>query len=91
MFPNVPVRISQIRTGLPITHAYALEPLFDAAGVDLMLWAHEHSYERMWPVYNRTVANREYYFYEHPAGLQRHPVALRRPAGARAHRDRVGS
>lgn len=24
-------------------------------GVDLMIWAHEHSYERMYPVYNRKV------------------------------------
>lgn len=48
---------SLIRTGLPITHAYALEKLFYTYGVDLMLWAHEHSYERMWPLYNRTVYN----------------------------------
>ena len=26
-------------------------------GVDIALWAHEHEYQRMWPVYNRTVYN----------------------------------
>lgn len=33
--------ILQIRTGLPITHAYCLEKLFYDQGVDLELWAHE--------------------------------------------------
>ncbi|CAL2046946.1 unnamed protein product [Caenorhabditis brenneri] len=48
---------SIIRTGLPLTHGYALEKLFFEYGVDVELWAHEHSYERLWPVYNRTVYN----------------------------------
>ncbi|TKR70323.1 hypothetical protein L596_022364 [Steinernema carpocapsae] len=48
---------SIIRTGLPMTHAYGLENLFYKYGVDLELWAHEHSYERMFPVFNRTVYN----------------------------------
>uniref|UniRef100_A0A915PRR4 Purple acid phosphatase n=1 Tax=Setaria digitata TaxID=48799 RepID=A0A915PRR4_9BILA len=48
---------SRIRSGLPITHAYGLEKLFYTYGVDLEIWAHEHSYERMWPLYNRTVYN----------------------------------
>ena len=25
--------------------------------MDVALWAHEHEYQRMWPVYNRTVYN----------------------------------
>ncbi|CAJ0582446.1 unnamed protein product, partial [Mesorhabditis spiculigera] len=48
---------SIIRTGLPGTHAYGLEKLFYNHGVDLAIWAHEHSYERMFPVYDRTVYN----------------------------------
>ncbi|XP_013383368.1 acid phosphatase type 7-like [Lingula anatina] len=41
--------ISRIRT--------ALEGLFYKSGVDLMLWAHEHIYERLWPIYNMKVCN----------------------------------
>lgn len=36
---------------------FGLESLLYEFGVDLALWAHEHSYERLWPVYNRTVMN----------------------------------
>lgn len=46
-----------IRLGLPFIQAYGLETLFAKYGVDLEFWAHEHSYERMWPVYNRTIYN----------------------------------
>ncbi|CAH1793192.1 unnamed protein product [Owenia fusiformis] len=35
----------------------SLETLFYKAGVDLQFWAHEHSYEREWPVYNFKVCN----------------------------------
>lgn len=33
----------------------ALEPLFNAAGVDMVFWGHQHSYERNWPVAKSTV------------------------------------
>ncbi|KAK0408941.1 hypothetical protein QR680_004253 [Steinernema hermaphroditum] len=48
---------SVMRRGLPLTHAYGLENLFFKYGVDLEIWAHEHSYERMFPLFNRTVYN----------------------------------
>ncbi|XP_065919774.1 acid phosphatase type 7-like [Dysidea avara] len=52
-------RDSMIRTGYTqaSSKAFALEPLFYDYGVDIELWAHEHEYQRMWPVYNRTVYN----------------------------------
>jgi hypothetical protein len=34
-----------------------LEPLLNQHGVDIAFWAHEHSYERSWPLYNYTVYN----------------------------------
>ena len=34
-----------------------MEPLLAKYGVDLSIWAHEHSYERLYPVYNYTVYN----------------------------------
>ncbi|KAF0310723.1 Acid phosphatase type 7 [Amphibalanus amphitrite] len=36
---------------------YGMEELLMKYGVDLAIWAHEHSYERLWPVYNETVYN----------------------------------
>ncbi|XP_032582199.1 acid phosphatase type 7 isoform X3 [Drosophila sechellia] len=46
-----------VRKGLPMLDFFGLEPLFYQYGVDVELWAHEHCYERMWPMYNYTVFN----------------------------------
>ncbi|XP_057671572.1 acid phosphatase type 7 [Diorhabda carinulata] len=48
------------RVGLPFLHFFGLEDLLYNYGVDLAIWAHEHSYERLWPVYNYTVYNGSY-------------------------------
>ncbi|XP_065915755.1 uncharacterized protein [Dysidea avara] len=46
------VNTSKIRLGL--------EPLFYKYGVDIIFTGHEHSYERMWPVYNLEVVQHDY-------------------------------
>jgi len=43
------------RVGLPVVGWWGLEDLLYEYGVDLAVWAHEHSYERLLPVYNMTV------------------------------------
>ena len=37
-----------------------LESVFYKYGVDIILEAHEHSYERLWPVYNEVVTAKDY-------------------------------
>lgn len=46
-----------LRVGLPLLKWFALEDLFYKNGVDLEMWAHEHSYERTWPLYDMKVYN----------------------------------
>ena len=41
-------------------YVHRLEPLFYKYGVDIILEAHEHSYERLWPVYNEVVTAKNY-------------------------------
>ena len=40
-----------------VTREYSMEDLFYKHGVDLQFYAHEHSYERLWPVYRWKVCN----------------------------------
>lgn len=39
---------------------HSLEPLFFQYGVDIIVEAHEHSYERLWPVFNDVVTAHNY-------------------------------
>lgn len=64
-------RDNLIRVGIPLLHAYGVEDLLYKYGVDVHFQAHEHSYERMWPVYNRTVCNGSH---EEPYRNPRAPV-----------------
>ncbi|XP_059483702.1 acid phosphatase type 7 [Neocloeon triangulifer] len=49
-----------VRSGLPFLHWFSLEDLFYEHGVDLEIWAHEHSYERLFPIYDYKVYNGSY-------------------------------
>ncbi|XP_017494285.1 PREDICTED: acid phosphatase type 7-like, partial [Rhagoletis zephyria] len=48
---------SILRKGIPIVQKYGLEDLFYRYGVDIIIGAHEHTYERLFPVYDRQVFN----------------------------------
>nr|CAD7394660.1 unnamed protein product [Timema cristinae] len=48
---------TQTRTGFMELLGKGLEDMFYNHGVDLEIWAHEHSYERLWPIYNYQIYN----------------------------------
>ncbi|KAL0829461.1 hypothetical protein ABMA28_004226 [Loxostege sticticalis] len=65
---------------------FGLESLLQEFGVDLVIWAHEHSYERTWPLYDNQVYNGSY---QHPYTNPRAPVHLvTGSAGCREGTDR---
>ncbi|KAK0082357.1 hypothetical protein PV325_010639 [Microctonus aethiopoides] len=64
---------SLVRVGLPFLNWFGLEKLFYQYKVDIELWAHEHSYERMWPMYNFQVYNGSY---EQPYKNYKAPVHI---------------
>ncbi|KAG1662294.1 Acid phosphatase type 7 [Nymphon striatum] len=45
------------RVGVPFLHWFGMEKLLWKYGVDIAIWAHEHSYERLWPIYNKKIYN----------------------------------
>ncbi|KAJ7374236.1 hypothetical protein OS493_007313 [Desmophyllum pertusum] len=45
------------RSGITSKNLFGMEDLFYKYGVDLGIWAHEHSYERLLPLYNWQVCN----------------------------------
>lgn len=59
---HCPNQENKARIGIPFSnqgvqqYMFGLEDLFYEQGVDMIVAAHEHSYERMWPVYNWTVS-----------------------------------
>ncbi|CAL1531231.1 unnamed protein product [Lymnaea stagnalis] len=51
---------SIVRIGQPSIKLKGWEELLYRYGVDVAIWAQEHSYERLWPIYNKQVFNGSY-------------------------------
>lgn len=48
---------THVRQGLPLLNWFGLEDLFFKNSVDVEIFAHEHFYTRLWPIYNFKVYN----------------------------------
>jgi hypothetical protein len=48
--------IDEFRDGFYFNGTYGIEKVLYEYGVDLYIGAHEHVYERFWPIYNKTVS-----------------------------------
>ncbi|RVE46785.1 hypothetical protein evm_008569 [Chilo suppressalis] len=80
---DIDCSVEYTRTGF--LGLFGLEPLLKEFGVDLVVWAHEHSYERTWPLYDSVVYNGSY---AAPYVNPRAPVHLvTGSAGCREGRD----
>jgi len=53
------INANKLRNGVEVlgTRKWGLEQLFNEMGVDMYICGHEHSYERLWPVYDGIVHN----------------------------------
>lgn len=73
------------RVGLPFLHWFGLEKMLYDYGVDIVIWAHEHSYERTWPLYDFEVRNGSH---THPYTNPRAPIhIITGSAGCKEGRD----
>eukprot|EP00117_Sycon_ciliatum_P028638 scpid48865/ scgid22968/ Iron/zinc purple acid phosphatase-like protein len=59
-FGHAPIYTSNIRHGNKTTLRSWLAPLLDEFSVDLSLWGHDHSYERLYPIHNGKVTSQSY-------------------------------
>ena len=56
MVSDTPLHCRTLQALPPFSPGFrGLNPSCFVSGVDLQLWAHEHSYERLWPIYNYQV------------------------------------
>ena len=60
--------LTSTQVGLDVngTLKFGLEEILYDYQVDVAIWAHTHSYDRMWPVYNYTVFNKKPMPYVNP-------------------------
>ncbi|KAK3914980.1 Acid phosphatase type 7 [Frankliniella fusca] len=77
---------NRLRYGITPLRLFALEDLFYKYSVDLEIWAHEHSYERLWPIYDYKVYNGSY---DEPYTNPRAPVHI--VVGSAGCQERVDS